>query len=377
VKNLKHRAGIVAAMFLLLVPVGAARAEDVERRLRLSFAVGGYDTQDDIPSDAANILTIIRPDGEFFAQYEDPRSDNAQLGTLGIKPALRWSLGAQYAFTKLFLVEGSIGYQKGDVGEIEVQGQFAGDIWDTRREPYNFHSYRQPGGEMTQVPIQLTGMMRFRPKATFNPYAGLGIGYTFVGFTPSQELDELSKNLDEATGSFSAQFPSPGGFGSAGPAEPLTGAVVEAPDTFEWHAAGGFEWTVKKKWAIFVDLRYIFASSQFRLGFNGGESLGVSVPNGEKDQDSPEANTVYGTYDVPAGLLDVGCLVPIAATTTQPCAAPGQPLACNPNAASDQPDACKLQFTPDGQKDRGLYYVKGGSIKYGGPNLQIGVRYTF
>ena len=364
-------------MFLLLVPVGVARAEDVEKRLRLSFAVGGYDTQDDIPSDAGNVLTVVRSDGSIYAQYEDPRVDTAQLGTLGIKPALRWNFAAQYAFTKMFLLEGSVGYQKGDVGEIEVQGQFAGDIWDTQREPYNFHSYRQPGGEMTQVPIQLTAMMRFRPKATFNPYIGLGIGYTFVGFTPSRELDDLSRNLDVATGSFAPQLPAPGGFGTPGPVEQLVGAAVEAPDTFEWHGAGGLEWTVKKKWAIFVDLRYAFASAQFRIGFNGADSLGVSVPNGEKDFDSPEGSATYGTYTIPAGILDVGCLVPIEATTTQPCSPPGGPLACDPTLASDQPGACKLQFTPDGQTDQGLYYVKGGSIKYGGPNLQIGVRYTF
>jgi hypothetical protein len=36
-----------------------------------------------------------------------------------------------------------------------------------------------------------------------------------------------------------------------------------------------------------------------------------------------------------------------------------------------------VPVSPDGIEDSGLYYVKGGSIKYGGTTLQVGIRYTF
>lgn len=372
-----RRANIVAASMFFLLVGGAARAEDVEKRLRLSFAIGGSNTEDKVPSDAANFMTVVREDGSVAQGFEDPRQDTAQLGSLAIKPAIRYNFAAQFAFTKHFVLEGAVGYQKGDVGEIDVQGQFSGDLFDSQREAFNFRSFRQPGGVMTQVPVQLTALFRFRPKATYNPYAGLGIGYTFVGFTPSRELNELSLNLDNAEGSFAAQGPFPAGFGSPFAPEQMTGATVEAPDTFEWHGVGGMEWTIKKKWAIFADLRYTFASKPFRLGFNNGESLGVSVPSGQKDFGSPEATRTYGTYFIASGLIDVGCLVPIESVGTEPCAPPGGPLACDPQLATNQPGACKLQFTPDGQPDSGFYYVKGGEINFGGPTLQIGIRYTF
>ena len=279
-KNNMYRAAVATGGVLLLASWGFARAEDVEKRLRVSFAVGGVNTQDDVPSDAANVLTVVFPDGSIFDQFEDPRVDTASLGTLSIKPAIRYSFGAQYAFTKTFLLEGSVGYQKGDLGEIEVQGQFANDIWDTGREPYNFRSVRQHGGEITEVPVQLTAMLRFRPKATFNPFIGIGAGYTFVGFTPSRELNELSLSMDNSIGQFTGA--SPGGFGTGQPFVDLQGASVDAPDTFEWHASGGGEWTFRKSWSIFLDLRYTFASKRFRLGFNGSDSLGISMPNGER-----------------------------------------------------------------------------------------------
>ena len=58
----------------------------------------------------------------------------------------------------------------------------------------------------------------------------------------------------------------------------LGGATVDARDTFEWHLAGGAELTFKRKWSVFVDLRWTFASRTLHIGFNGGDDLGVPVP---------------------------------------------------------------------------------------------------
>ncbi len=375
--KINRRAAVVSTLLLFGSAVALVRAEDVEKKFRVSFSVGSYDTQDKVPSDAANVATIVTPLGGVIAQFEDPRIDTATTASLTIKPALRYTFAAQYAFTKTFILEASGGYQKGDVGEIDVQAQLQGDRFDSQREPFNFRSLRQPGGEMTQVPLQLTALYRWRPRAVFNPYFGIGIGYTFVGFTPSAQLDNLSINMDATTADFTVQTPFPGGFGSSiPPAVDLQGASVEAPDTWEWHPAAGAEWTFKKKWSAFLDVRYVFASKVFKLGFNGEDSLGVSVPSGEFDLDSPEAATTYGTYFISPGLVDAGCLVPASAVGTVPCR-PANNLGCDPQAPFGNAAACKFQGTPDGTVDPGFYYVKGGEIKYGGFSLALGIRYTF
>ena len=166
-KMIDRRGAIIAALFLLVSNAFIVRAEDVEKKFRVSFAVGSYDTQDNVSSDAANVATIVTPTGGVNAQYEDPRLDTASTGSLTIKPTIRYTFAVQYAFTKSFILEASGGYQKGDVGQIEVQGQLKGDLFDSQREAFNFRSLRQPGGDMTQVPLQLTALYRWRPRATF------------------------------------------------------------------------------------------------------------------------------------------------------------------------------------------------------------------
>ena len=54
-------------------------------------------------------------------------------------------------------------------------------------------------GELERVPIQITALARFRPRASFNPYFGAGIGYSILGFDPDPAFDELSLNMDQST----------------------------------------------------------------------------------------------------------------------------------------------------------------------------------
>ncbi len=326
---------------LLALATAGAHAEDVEKKFRVSFSVGSYDTQDNVPSDAANVAVLVDPSGGVVAAFEDPRLDTASTGSLTIKPAMRYSFAAQYAFTKTFILEASAGYQKGDVGEVEVQAMFAGDIFDTQRESFNFRSLRTPGGEMTQVPLQLTGAVPIPTAGDLQSVRRsrhrLHLRRIRSERRARRALGEHGRNDRAVLG---ARSPFPGGFGSSRfpLRSALEGATVDAPDTFEWHAAAGAEWTFKKKWSAFFDARYMFASKVFRLGFNGEESLGVSVPSGEFDLGSPESFTRYGTYFIAPGLVDAGCLVPASATTTVPCP-PADNLGCDPAGAFGAPTA--------------------------------------
>jgi opacity protein-like surface antigen len=368
---LLHRLGRLAAALVLLALPAAVRAEDVEKKFRISVAAGFYNTQDEVRSPSANTLVLTNPNDEPVAVFIDPRNDNAAIGELTIEPAPRVTLSGSYAFNRFFVLEAAAGYQKSDVGDIEVQANFNGRILDENEE-YHFDVFPVTAGAMTQIPLQLTALARFRPKANLNPYLGGGIGYTVVGFDSDPELDQLSLRMDRAVGALAPLSNSINGavapsIPSADQLKDLTGAHVDARDTFEWHLAGGMEYSFQRKWAAFLDARYIFASRSFSIGFNGAQSLGLTVPQRTEHVDTIFATQLFGPYYLPNGaLVDAGRIGPLPnAPQDTDCSVPT-------NAG-----LCGFVFQPDGVTDPGMYYVQGGTIKYGGISLQVGVRYTF
>jgi outer membrane protein W len=361
-------------LFIAVLVCGLAAATDVEKKWRISLASGGFNTTDNVPSQSGNSLTIL---DEFSAPIDiirDPRSDSAVFGKMGMNSSLRTSFSAQYAFHRFFLVEASVGYQVMDVGDVEIQAQFPGQRVPTEKE-FDFQFYRVPVGEMEQIPFTVSMMARFRPRANFNPYFGIGAGYTVVGFEPDAALNELSLNIENSTGGFIPFGSTRGSSGFASPASVsrLRGATVDARDTFTWHFSGGAELDIKKKWSAFVDMRWIFASRDFTLSFDGKkDGLGLAVPNGVLFEDSVEFRDLLvsqgmGAYLIQAGgIVDGGRSAPIA----------GAPINTDCSLIENN-SLCEFIFEPDGELDVGVYYVQGGEVNYGGISLQLGLRYTF
>ena len=320
----------VAVLFLLLSTPWQVTAEEVEKRFRFGLSVGGFNTRDEVRSSSANTLFVIDEDGEIAARLLDPRDDAAANANFEIQSGTIGTLSLQYAVTRTVVLEGSVGYNENDVGEIEIQELGAG-------------IFRMPAGELTRVPVQFTTLLRFRPHARFNPYFGGGFGYEFIGFEPSAELDQLSLNLDAATGRQGIVIADSRGSGvfifvRNEPIQ-LEGATVDANDAWEWHIAGGAEYSVGARWSLIFDLRYTSSSGSFRLQFNGEDELGIGVPQGRADVGSDLATGDYGPMVLfPGGLLDLD---------------------------------------GDGEVDSGFYYARGGELNYDGISAQIGVRYTF
>ena len=351
-------------------------AEDVEKRFRISLQSGGYNSTDAVVSNAANVLSVVDQDGGVLVlQIGDPRQDGAVFGELTLNPTIRTMATVQYAANKILMLEAAVGYQTGDLGDLEMQAEFPfAEV--TQVAPFNYTTFRVPGGTVEQIPIQLTALARFRPRAAFNPFIGAGIGYTVVGFQPSDELNTLSLRLDQSTGGFLGLADSGLGYqGVAAPSQDLEGITVETPDTFEWHVVGGAEYSFKRKWAAFVDVRYTLASRKMSVRINGDTSLGVSVPNLVELESSPLANpALYGPVDITfGGLVDGGTVVPEDDVVLPPGVSPEEYCA-NPANASD----CVFDTSLlDGNLDVGRYYIQGGDLKYNGFSIGIGIRYTF
>jgi len=355
-----------AAACLLLASTSAVRAEEFEKKFRLAFSLGAYSTSGQEHSPSANRRTLLLPNGEFEDRIYDPRNDSAAFSEFGIESQNGVVLSASYAFSRLWYVEASAGYRRGNVGNVEVQAQFDGAPIPTV-QAFNFRIFNLNGGTMTQIPVQLTAGIRFRPKAAFNPYICAGVGYSFISFTPSDELNDLSIALDQSAGGLvTLRGTQLGGESLVGPPESITalsGITVDAQGAPEWHFGGGLEFSFKSRWVVFVDARYYTYSGKFGMTVNGGDELGISVPNDQIVLGTPGANGPFGAFQVAPGLLDGGSFVPKAEFPDADCAV--------------STINCELTGPQDGQLDPGLYYVHAGKVRFDGASLQLGIKFTF
>ncbi len=392
------------------VALGGARADDVEKKWRVSLALGGYDAKDEIESASANTMATLNPcirtltcvpeDQLTPRVFQDPRNDSQAFGRLSVQSGVMGTLAVQYGLSKIFMVEGSVGYYVADIGDVEVSVELPGNPSDNPEIfKHNFIAERIPVGQLERVPFQLGAVARLRPRATFNPYIGAGIGYSIIGFETDPAFDELSRNMDASRGvqmrltsSFSAQ----GGqlLTDGMPQIDLEGATIDARDSFEWYLEGGAELTLKKNWSMFLDVRWVDASRSLAVSFNGSDELGNSVPQYRPYDDSPLADARYGpnlvgscTKDVSGnvdhngepvlcgggGLIDFGYLQVVPQEDAPPS------VDCEGSLNDIGSSFCVLEFVfePDGVPDPGQYYAQGGSFSYDGFSAQIGVRFTF
>lgn len=386
------RLGRVGLALIVASAVLPLHAEEVGKRFRLSVGLGLLNGQGKAGSDSANALTLVDSSQGAVDLYTDPRNDSAVFGNLEFKPGTYASVSGQYALSSMFLVELSAGYQKTTLGDIEVQAQFDGvPIPDIER--FVFQTYQIEAGDVEQVPLQLSMLARFRPRARLNPYLGAGVGYTIVGFEPSDEFNTLSRNMDASQGQkwtvTSAYIGTETLAPTTDPVHDLDGAHVDIEDTWTWHGMGGLELSFKRNWVAFLDVRYSLSSRKASVSFDGPGDLGSAVPNVTDYCANPPGNvppggtrqTVcpgspageaaligeYGPVRVAlGGLIDGGHLVPNEG-------APPNTDCTNPQQAGQ----CMFVSEPDGLVDTGFYYVQGGSFAYDAFTLLLGVRYTF
>ncbi|MCP3982468.1 MAG: outer membrane beta-barrel protein [bacterium] len=373
---MRNKFALRVCVFGLLVACIAtpALAVNIEKKFRIGFNIGGLNGQDEVTSDSANVLTLVDDLLTPTKVYIDPRNDSSVFGSLELQPGALATLNASYAVNKIFVIEASVGYQQTDLGDVELQAQFL-EIEIPEQEPFNFTTFRVRAGDIERIPIQLSAMARFRPRANFNPYFGGGVGYSFVGFEPSSEFDQLSLNMDAALGDLAAvdeaTFGRPTFDNSGVVAGDLQGARVDVDDSFEWHLLGGFDYSFNAKWTMVVDFRYVFSSRDIFVGFNGDRDLGSAVPAQVdflgSEVDPP--NSVYGAVLIRnGGLIDGGALqAPLTDPEADCVASPGS---CVFVIGAEDPDGVS-------RLDPGYYYVQGGQLDLDAFSFQIGMRYTF
>jgi opacity protein-like surface antigen len=294
---------LAVAATALLVSLSPSRAEDTKGKWQFGFGLSYYSTTDYIRSnsDLAISSGVVGENGLPSVGYVDDRPDGNVLNEPTIQDDFKLDFSASYGLTRWLALELSTSYLKAPVGNIEffyvdvIQGLGAGgspstivkscgsEINETcynytaqTRDQAKFNTFL-PVGEITEVPIHLSGLVRFRPESPFDPYIGLGMDYIITDLKTGPEFNARARQTSEmrvinaSEGEFTdarridKQQPSPG-FAPA----PLSANVRNA---FGWHAVGGVDYFVNEHFSFYVDARYVWTSGAVDIRTDGAHEV--------------------------------------------------------------------------------------------------------
>jgi hypothetical protein len=145
------------------------------------------------------------------------------------------------------------------------------------------HNLFVPVGTITEKPLQLSALIRFRPESPLDPYIGLGIGYLFTDLkigdefnTKSQEVSGLlvsSASEGEFTDINTADKSAPVGQNGFHPA-PMVATVSSG---LTWHAIGGVDYFLNQHVAVFLDARFTWTDAEVNITTDGAHQVLLST----------------------------------------------------------------------------------------------------
>ena len=281
----------------LLLPHSRAFAEDTKGKWQFGFGLSYMSTVDYIRSnaDVAIAERVVGEGGDSglpSVTSVDERPDANILNEPSIRDDFKLDFSASYGLTRWLALEAAVSYLEAPVGNIEyyrrnvhqgLQGNGASSgvsqcgpslgrlCWDYQPnapDEIKINAFL-PVGELREIPIQLSGIIRFRPESPLDPYIGAGAGYIMTKLTTSSQFDEASDTLSALTVSTASEgeftvnnrcnregYPIGQGCNGFTPL-PLK---AEIRDAWEWHAVGGVDYYATDHFSVYVDARYVWTS---------------------------------------------------------------------------------------------------------------------
>jgi opacity protein-like surface antigen len=279
-----------------------SRAEDTKGKWQFGFGLSYMSTSDSIRSnaDVAIADAALGEQGLPPVVFVDPRPDDNVLNEPTIEDDFKFDFSASYGLTRWLALEVWASYMQAPVGNIELfyddftntpgdgtQAQApqggtlnecgptgAGLCWNYSDSPAQIRTNSfVPVGEITQIPIHLSALFRFRPESPLDPYLGAGIGYVFVDIESSPEFREVSRTIAarDLTRVCGGEVSYCGGTSPPGVEVPNAALAtlydpealtVEVEDAFEWHLVGGVDYYLNERFSIYFDARYSWANGQ-------------------------------------------------------------------------------------------------------------------
>lgn len=350
---------VLVSVLALAFPLaaGSALGEESYKKYRFSLSINNYSSTDELRTNADNVSLFRNQQGGFTA-VNDPRPDSAVKNTNSVKDDFSYDFQASYGLLRWrwaeLTVDSGVGYFKGELGDLEVAGQY--DLVDPPQrmfgEATRFHLAYITIGEVTEIPVQVGATMRFRPKKPLSPFLGAGVGYMFVDIEPTREFLQFSDNVRNSIGAHTRIV---NGVPRAQPAHRMKAAEVETPDTFEYHVSGGLEWTFSKGLSAVVTGSWLWAQEKIDITIDGKHDFGRKIPNGDSKFEYPVTGLPVTVSTGQGGLVDFGSGFPYV----------------------DPVSGKHFVGPPDGLADSGDYYAQGGTLRYGGFEFGFGLRYQF
>lgn len=284
----------------------SASAEDLRQRWYFGGNISFLSTTDDIRSNAAIIFTNNFGDdgipftgdpnelqgcggtGQSFSNdpFCDPRPDDLLARDNTIEETFRLDLTAGYGLTSHVSLQLDASYFKGDVGPMDA---FTRETFPSADpiDPSRLVRFRDREkdlplrvGEITEIPVSLTGIVRFRKDSPMNPYIGIGAGIIFTEMDIDPEVGALNNRLAALRivdvgneNGRSITKPSDAALAAAGNIPFRWPATVEVKDAFEWHVVSGAEYFFNDRFSMVFDARYTFADQEVVIDLGGEDQV--------------------------------------------------------------------------------------------------------
>ncbi|HEV8335906.1 MAG TPA: hypothetical protein VGR67_05785 [Candidatus Polarisedimenticolia bacterium] len=427
---MRFPSALVAGGVIVTVLSGTPlRAEDTRKKWQFGGGFSYWSTDDNIRS---NATTAFAPIDASQAQnlpsirFSDPRPDANELNEPTIQDNFKLDFQSSFGITRWVALQLDMSYFRGDVGNIEFYSEdttvpvdlFAQAPDDNlppneRTQPRNpldpttsicapvqsgipappgtkrcyvmspqaSSTVRRNGflpvGQITEIPVSISGLVRFRPESPFDPYVGAGVGYIFTSLDTSKSRIGTPLVLTSSNSAGSNRIFTMNGFddvsdftnglvvqaiqsGARGvlsypchqtfnpngciadpnrPAggTPLTALSASVDDGMEYHLTGGVDYYFSDRWSIYIDARYVWAQSKVKVRINNEEQ-------------------VLTNYQ------DYGCVN-------------GAPTCRAVSGVTDISNAIILNPTVDEAND--IILIQGGDIRLGGFSIGVGAKVTF
>jgi opacity protein-like surface antigen len=299
-----YRAILSLILLPCVIPVGSLHAEDTKGKWQIGFGLSYYSTVDYIRSnsDIAIASQTVEEAGSIPGIASvDERPDENMLNQPSINDNFKLDFSASYGLTRWLAMEIQAGYMKSQVGNIEYyfskaevayggdstiagQARVCGPAGDQACYQYNLntpgatpHNTFLPVGELTEVPIMLSGLVRFRPESPLDPYLGAGVGYILTDLKTSDDFNARAAEVQSlhVTVASEGEWTDSIRQDKVVAAPGFTPAPLQATvnDGFEYHLVGGVDYYINEHMSVYVDARYVWSNTEVNITIDGAHQV--------------------------------------------------------------------------------------------------------
>ena len=426
--------GAGAVILVTILAATNLQAEDTRKKWQFGAGFSYWSTDDNIRSNSATAYAPIDPTSGANlppVRFSDPRPDANELNEPTIQDSFKFDFLTSFGLTRWVTLQLDASYFKGDVGSIEFYAEDVTKPVGLSQVPPNAEDTTQPDnpeipgyqsicsptdgstppvgaipcygfsfgsdnlvkrnaflpvGEITEVPVSLSGVVRFRPESPFDPYVGAGVGYIFTSLDTSASSISTPIVMSSSDVNGSNRIVSMKGFNdvtdftnglvvrsiqsgaravlsypcrqvsinpplcipndpeapggrpvAADGGTPLAGLSATVDSGMAYHLMGGVDYYFTERWSLYIDARYVWARSKVE----------VRIDN---------------QTQILSGVNDYGCQSGAASCRTT-------------SGDIDLRNAVLLQPSADDVIDTIL--IQGGDIRLGGFSIGVGAKATF